>query len=686
MTFDFTPTMIDTVKTFYDLIPRIFGISKSLTAIQKTVLFQQWEVRNQSGEVVEKIPPEIMQKIKQPTYQNSFDEYNDLIITDLLLAGNVFAYDIMVDNQYYKKRLKPYHVDLSGNEFDIDYRYNAPGFVDEIQPEFLTHIKHEPDPQNEVLGWGVAAKNITTIQTALSKIEFREAFYKNGCKPSGIFSLDSEAVNGLTEKLRLEKIIADEWSGSQNRSKTPILPAKVKYHQLSFNDNEEKLDLSIQAANKEIMMAFGLPRFLAEIGLEEAGQKYNNFEKQLEHYMLYTIAPILTKIEAVYNSIIKKYDENLTFVYNVPMEIYTPELLQNLVKTAVITPNQARELMDFEADPDTRLDKYYFNGSEIGSRQEAALPPQVSKSEPVKTFERKKDWRDSHGGGWCSRPSSGEWSKQELKDGFNQQQIKRDFARLSEATINKKIKENTKVLTTYLTTCYGQILLGLKENIGMFEKAEDETNKIVDWKEQDKIIDGVFVRMYNSVGAATFENVEQTLTITLPYKGQADPKTAAAINLMRANGPLVNQTTREQMQGIIKQSLNDGLNVTETAKKIMDNFVDENYKITPEFKKIFRVDGTRADFDKVMSGASKSAKLTNRALLIARNEIALAQTEMSKIALQESGVVKGVQIIGCSQEGDINSNTDCVPIENMDELILKHIQCSGVVVPCAYVD
>jgi len=75
-------------------------------------------------------------------------------------------------------------------------------------------------------------------------------------------------------------------------------------------------------------------------------------------------------------------------------------------------------------------------------------------------------------------------------------------------------------------------------------------------------------------------------------------------------------------------------------------------------------------------------KLMNRALVIARNEAAVAYTEFSKSALVDSGVVKSAQIIGCTQTGEVNSNTSCV--KEIDSLTLKHIQCSGVVVPCGF--
>lgn len=123
----------------------------------------------------------------------------------------------------------------------------------------------------------------------------------------------------------------------------------------------------------------------------------------------------------------------------------------------------------------------------------------------------------------------------------------------------------------------------------------------------------------------------------------------------------IGQTTRNQMETVVRNSVAEGLTVAETAQVMRDTM--------PQ-------------------------KFANRALTIARTELNNSWTQGAAIQYQNSNVVTHVSVIGCQARepsspqfrGESTCNIQDVPVQDVDELmgIGWHINHTGTLVPSQF--
>jgi HK97 family phage portal protein len=683
---------------YYELIKIIPAIYKSLFEIGNTCVAQKGEVFNKiSNEPIEKVNDVIQDFLDQPAINNNKIELMKSFITDLLIAGECFAYFINGKDRRrpYIQRLSPCDVTVEGTTFDFGYYVDTEHGRQLLDKQFLIHLKYNPSTKSDIRGIGVIENNLELFKHARDIVFLRSNIIAKNAHITGVFSRDDDG-GGIIEDDRTEKTLRAKYTGPKNVGFV-FLPSKLKYHDIASSLDKLKLDDKLNGLSREIKAAFGLPRFLAEDGAVQ-GQKYNNHEKQLKHYLANIIAPLLQSMSIILTSGVERIVSGVGYRFILPKEIFTREEILKMVSTGMLTPNEGLKLQGLEKSEDENLNKHFFPSNVIPIDKLVTQEPEPKelqtepKQNPPKTISnatpRKKSWRDTHEGGWISQPSAGVWTLDEYKNTENKKRMIKDFERLGKASIEKKSKEYTKDFSKFLAESYINILRALQKNNSVWTNEVTEKTK-TNWidklfsiAESNSKLVPVLDKNHLATGAAAYSNVGSILTTEIPFGSISRPEVAGKINLLRKTAPLINQTTKEKLNAVLKASIEKSLTVPETAKAIMERFCDDNFKMTPEFKKIFAPGSPThgASWDELMKQVMHTDKLMNRALVIARQETAVAYTEFSKQALIESGVVKGAQIVGCTQTDDNNSNTGCT--KNIDSLELKHIQCSGVVVPC----
>lgn len=173
--------------------------------------------------------------------------------------------------------------------------------------------------------------------------EFQDNFFKNGAIPGLVI----KTPNVLSDKLKERTL--QNWRTRYRPSgggRNPlILDGGMEIDSLSnVNFRELDFETSIEAAEKEILKVLGIPPILLDSG--------NNANLRPNHrlYYLETIMPIVEKI----NKAVERF-----FGYDLTSDVsgipaLQPELRDaasyyaTLVNTGIITPNEAREALNYD--------------------------------------------------------------------------------------------------------------------------------------------------------------------------------------------------------------------------------------------------------------------------------------------------------------------------------------------------
>lgn len=723
--YDTTPFTINNVTSFYKLISKIAAIPKSIEEISKTIISQDWKIVNKKNEKEVKkntLPELLLQLIEQPTIDYDYREFISLAVTDLLVAGNIFPYIGQTGKNVTIRRVDPQYVYRDRGEW---WENHPEGTYQPLKPAFLIHVKYMPDPYNPIWGKGIIANNITLFTNIVRMLEFRENFYKNGCFPSGAFSVENTESAGLAGESRLEKKLLDRHRGSEKAGLPLVLLGKVAYHQLQMDPTGLKVSEELTLLTKEIMSAFGLPRYLQELGLRDGGQKYNNHALQHEHFLKTTIIPIAAKLEAIYTNLAKRFNEDWEFKFDIHAEVYEEKDLLAMVDNGTMTRNEMRELMAIpkaEGENADGMDAYLVSGQlkplekvmqgdegqetpfapgggqtnpqePNGQQPPGAVPPPSNQpaakppKKPANGKPRAKSWRDDD---YLSEPIDSIFTHDEYNTKATKRQLRQDFININSKTRRKKTKEQESKAKAFLMETYGRILANVAKNADAIESLskpkKDDSKALNDiiqsvYDPKDDLIryEKVTMPLYQAVGEATFGNTSSILTVAVPF-AITDPGVASQVNLMRKDGPLVMQTTKGKLTETIQRGITDGKTHNEIAKDIWKRFVDEDNNLADEFSKIYRKGVKPKDFDAVMT---KGGKLQSRSTLIARTEVARANRLFAAESMRSAEVVKTVTIINCEPGCPI-----CGPHQNVEvsfdqaiDISNLHPNCSGTVVP-----
>lgn len=690
---------IEDIESYYKIITKISAIPKSLIEISQSIISQKYIIQNKkTEEEIENIPPELELLIEQPYRHYNYNEFISLIITDLLIAGNIFVYLVKDEqtNRLALRRIDPQYIEIQNGQWIENHPTGAVEYLDE---KFLIHVKYTPDPWNPKWGKGIIANNVTLFTNIMRMLEFRENFYKRGCFPSGVFSVEDSG--GAVNDSKIKQEIKTNYQSSKRAGGPLILLGKVSYHQIQLDPATLKMSEELTLLYKEVMIAFGMPRYLMELGLRDTGQKFNNHEKQREHYIKTTIVPIARKIEAVFNDVLARYSADIEFKYSINDEVYSENTLQNMVEIGSLTPNEQRQMLNIPASEDELLDKHYTSAGrgtlerasegmgdfDSSPQDDETMPQKPEKPEEPPEDKKPKDkvpngkargksWRDAS---YLSEPEDNIWQLEEIKRDVNIKRIRQDFETINGKTRRKKTKEFVGKFSDYLTEQYIGFMTAMQKNEKLLEKitkpegkAEGDKEisiylgKIYKAKEETGKIARVGTVLYQSVGSATFSNTENILTIDVPFS-MKDPGVAAKVNLLRETTVKVADSTLNQIEAVVRRGVENNSTAAEVAKDMWRHFVDEEKELPDSFT-ISSVTGRR---------------MADRASTIARNEVNRANRLFGVESMKKSGVVKSIQLVG-----EADADEHCTPFFNQnfpyemaDELSNIHVNCRCTIVP-----
>lgn len=276
----------------------------------------------------------------KPNPYQSTQDFRQAIFTDFILEGNAFIY---FDGAYlYHLPAPSVTIKTDPKTFVAEYEYDG---RTKFKPDEILHFK---DVSSKSIYRGDSRLHACTesIQTMYKMQEFQRSFFENGAVPGLAFV--TENTLGQAAKEKTIQYWVQKYNPKTGGRRPIILDSGLKPYPLSqstFKDMD--FDVAIARHNVKILNALGVPEVLF------SGGNNANISPNLRLFYLETVLPIARS----YVSAVERY-----FGYDVEpvtnsVSALQPELkelsgyLSSLVNGGIITPNEARVEIRYEALP-----------------------------------------------------------------------------------------------------------------------------------------------------------------------------------------------------------------------------------------------------------------------------------------------------------------------------------------------
>jgi HK97 family phage portal protein len=180
----------------------------------------------------------------------------------------------------------------------------------------------------------------TSLELANESEEYGKRFFANNAQPGGVIEMEGVLSEEASE--RFKKSWHAGYSG-QNVGKTALLEGGAKYHAISMSNKDSQFLESKAFSIQDIARMFNVPPHLVG-DLSKA--TFSNIEQQAMEFEKYTIRPLVTKIEAIFNKRLLAEDEIGRYFF----KFNTSALLRGDIKTRFEAYNIGRNMGVYSAN------------------------------------------------------------------------------------------------------------------------------------------------------------------------------------------------------------------------------------------------------------------------------------------------------------------------------------------------
>ena len=274
---------------------------------------------------------------KEPNPFQDISTFKRNLIIDYILDGNIFIYFDGVSL---------YHLPASFTDIEPDTKTYVKSYLFqkniEYSPREIIHIKE--NSFNSIYRGTSRLRAAQRIMSQLTKMrQFQDNFFTNGAVPGLV--IKSPSVVSEKNKERMIQSWMTRYRPDGGGRRPLILDGGMDLDSISnVNFRELDFEASIESSETEILKVLGIPPILLNSG--------NNANIRPNHRMYYleTILPIVDKI----NKAVERY-----FGFGITPDIsdipaLQPELRDSaayystLVNSGIITPNEAREALNYD--------------------------------------------------------------------------------------------------------------------------------------------------------------------------------------------------------------------------------------------------------------------------------------------------------------------------------------------------
>lgn len=242
-------------------------------------------------------------------YQTPF-EFKRLLLTQLLLRGNAFAWAER-DRGGRVLSFRPVHPDLVTVKRASD---GTPVYEFELWPgdgrqactrDDMVHVKWMST--NGYTGRSPIKVGGEAIGVTLATQEHGARYFQNGSKASGVLMADGSLDPDRARKVK------DDWqqnmSGVKNAGAIAVLPTGVKFQQLTISNEDAQYLAARVFQNKDIGRLYKLPPFLI-FETEGSTSWGTGLEQQMLAFLMLCLQPYTTSIEQQFNRFVRLRGSN----------------------------------------------------------------------------------------------------------------------------------------------------------------------------------------------------------------------------------------------------------------------------------------------------------------------------------------------------------------------------------------
>lgn len=280
---------------------------------------------------------------------NDFQHINDFMewaVFNLALYGNCYAAIKRNDIGSVVEIIPFRNTQGVGVNMDTDeriyYTYSTKGGKSDItfNRNDILHIKLVG--YNGYKGLSPISQSSNSITMSIDTEEQINKFFENGCKLSGVLSVEGGIPEEYFERLKSEW--NQTYGGSKNSGKTVILEYGMKYDSISLPPVDAQTLEQRQFNKQDIAQIFRVP--LAMLG--DNTSKYSSVEQNTMSFMRTALMPYITKIEREIN----RYTPD-GFKFSIDTRSFVRgdaksevEITELLITRGLISINEGRERID----------------------------------------------------------------------------------------------------------------------------------------------------------------------------------------------------------------------------------------------------------------------------------------------------------------------------------------------------
>jgi HK97 family phage portal protein len=245
----------------------------------------------------------------RPNEAMSRFDYERLMSCNLDLKGNAYAWISRDRRSGWPTELIPLqpdhvtpYVDTAGV---LWYIYGNPrtGELFRLHPADVLHYKGYSTDGIE--GISILRRAALTIRTGLEAQQYQLDMYRNGGRPSGVLTVETDMsgegvyknANGEEEVLSKKDIVRKKWeeihAGGGNAFRLAVLDNGMKYQPIAMSNTDAQFVESSEQRVADICRFFAVPLHMVYAGK----QSYNSNEQNVIDFAKFTLQPLVTQRE-----------------------------------------------------------------------------------------------------------------------------------------------------------------------------------------------------------------------------------------------------------------------------------------------------------------------------------------------------------------------------------------------------
>ena len=202
---------------------------------------------------------------------------------------------------------------------------------------------------------------IISIDMSMSEHQ-DQSFGKRRAMPGGVIT--SEKKLASTTLKNVEKRFDDRAAGKLNSWKTIALDAGMDFKAMNVSNTDSQFVEAMQFSVEQICRIFNVPPAMIHQTLDST---YSTAEQQHLGFVDFCLRPLAERFEHAWRNELLTVNETKTFVFNHDFSTLTrgdldstSKYLRNMVQGGLMTPNEARRVMNLPRFMDDGADKLYI--------------------------------------------------------------------------------------------------------------------------------------------------------------------------------------------------------------------------------------------------------------------------------------------------------------------------------------